>query len=1381
MRRVRKVVVWVLALLVVVPVLAVAAVLVGLNIGPGRVAAEQFVERLTGGQVVIVGLHGRFPDRLRVGHVEVRDGQGAWLLADGVALDWSPLALARRQALVDLVRAERVQVARLPAPGPAASGATADSKPFTLPVRVLARRIRVDRLEVGAPLAGAAAVLSVDGSADVASLQAGSADLRLDRLDGGGTYAAKASLDPERIGLALEVQEPEGGLVAHLASLPALGPVTLKAGLDGPRTAAATTLALQAGPLRVEAKGTLDLDGRAADLNVTASAPAMQPRPDVSWGGVSLQARVRGPFTAPDAKGTLRVDGLQAAGAAVRRLAADIEGNAGRVMLHAVADGVRLPGGAPDLLGAAPVLLDADARLDDPARTVAFSLSHPLLTAKGTARTGGDLSVVADVAAPDLQPLAALGGVDIRGRTQAHVVAGTGGGTTRLDMDATLSVTSGPGPAAALAGQDAKIGVSAQLAGSDLVLSRLEIAGTGFSLIAHGSSKAGVLDAEYRIALADLSVFASTLTGAVQAEGRFGGKPDALSVAATVRGDVGAPGVPRGPVTLRVTLDGLPGAPAGHAEAEGQLLGAPLALALDAKREADGTLRATIRRADWRSLHAEGALTLAPGTKLPTGRVQLRMARLQDLAPLVGQPLSGSLSAGLHLDEGAARLDGEALNAGLPGNHVRRVQLQARVTDPLGHPAVTANVSAEGIETGSLAGSAKVELQGPQEALQVRANAALRASGTDVAVTGAAVVNVPGRQVALSALQASGKGETLRLLAPAAVRFGDGVSVDRLRLGVRSAVLEVAGRLSPALDVTASLRAPADIAAAFAPDLAADGTVQVDAKLTGTSAQPSGTVRVAANGVRLRAGPGRALPAATLAGTVALGGGTARVDVRLTAGNAIQLAVAGTAPLGAGAIGLRATGGVDLQVLDSVLTAGGRRARGRVQVDANVTGSVTAPRIAGTATLAGGEIQDFGQGVRITDLAASLRMDGDTVRITSLQGRAGPGTVAASGTVGVLAPGMPVDLSVTLRNARPLASDRLTADLDADLTLRGPAAGALQAAGSITVQRAEIRIPERLPAAIAVLDVRRPGQRAPARPGAGGGAGGGGGAVDRGGLRDRPSSSGAPNSNAPGSRVAGIGVAGGGVASGAGAGGIGLDLAVRVPRAVFVRGRGVDAELSGELRIRGSSAAPQVAGGLEMRRGTISVAGTTLTFTRGKVGFDGTGITGRIDPTLDFAADSTAGGVVATLGITGYASRPVIKLTSVPDLPQDEVLAVLLFKRSAKELGPFQLASIAAAVADLTGVGGGVGNPLERVRRGLGLDRLSIGGGTGGAGAGSGPSLEAGRYVGNGVYVGAKQGTTGGQTQATVQIDITKGLKVETDVGTGQGGNQVGLTYQFEY
>ena len=41
-----------------------------------------------------------------------------------------------------------------------------------------------------------------------------------------------------------------------------------------------------------------------------------------------------------------------------------------------------------------------------------------------------------------------------------------------------------------------------------------------------------------------------------------------------------------------------------------------------------------------------------------------------------------------------------------------------------------------------------------------------------------------------------------------------------------------------------------------------------------------------------------------------------------------------------------------------------------------------------------------------------------------------------------------------------------------------------------------------------------------------------------------------------------------------------------------------------------------------MRRGQLSVAGTTLDFSRGKVGFDGTSLDGKIDPTLDFVAEA---------------------------------------------------------------------------------------------------------------------------------------------------------------
>src|SRR6185369_14184374 len=101
------------------------------------------------------------------------------------------------------------------------------------------------------------------------------------------------------------------------------------------------------------------------------------------------------------------------------------------------------------------------------------------------------------------------------------------------------------------------------------------------------------------------------------------------------------------------------------------------------------------------------------------------------------------------------------------------------------------------------------------------------------------------------------------------------------------------------------------------------------------------------------------------------------------------------------------------------------------------------------------------------------------------------------------------------------------------------------------------------------------------------------------------------------------------------------------------------------------------------------------------------------------------------------------------------------------ELSPLQLVQIARAVATVAGKGGGGPNPLATAQKRLGLDRLSVSGGDGKSG-------EAGRYVSQRVYVGARQSTSGA-TQARVQVDLTRRLKVETSVGSG-GGTLQGAT-----
>ena len=64
------------------------------------------------------------------------------------------------------------------------------------------------------------------------------------------------------------------------------------------------------------------------------------------------------------------------------------------------------------------------------------------------------------------------------------------------------------------------------------------------------------------------------------------------------------------------------------------------------------------------------------------------------------------------------------------------------------------------------------------------------------------------------------------------------------------------------------------------------------------------------------------------------------------------------------------------------------------------------------------------------------------------------------------------------------------------------------------------------------------------------------------------------------------------------------------------------------------------------------------------------------------------------------------------------------------------------------------GDPLDKVRQGLGLDRLAVRDRFNGN-----PALEAGRYIAPGVYLGARRAVPPAAVEASVQVDIAKGLK----------------------
>ena len=157
-----------------------------------------------------------------------------------------------------------------------------------------------------------------------------------------------------------------------------------------------------------------------------------------------------------------------------------------------------------------------------------------------------------------------------------------------------------------------------------------------------------------------------------------------------------------------------------------------------------------------------------------------------------------------------------------------------------------------------------------------------------------------------------------------------------------------------------------------------------------------------------------------------------------------------------------------------------------------------------------------------------------------------------------------------------------------------------------------------------------------------------------------------------------------------------LALTVSAPGRIFIRGRGINAEVGGDLKIAGSARDPPGDRRLRPAARLARAAPTQaiLTFTRGHVVFHG-----DVMPELDLVAETNASDVTARIEVSGPAAQPTFAITSTPSLPEDEILARVLFQRPSGNLSAFQALELANAAATLSGSGDGVRGPAPVARR----------------------------------------------------------------------------------
>ncbi|MEM0923470.1 MAG: translocation/assembly module TamB domain-containing protein [Pseudomonadota bacterium] len=730
---------------------------------------------------------------------------------------------------------------------------------------------------------------------------------------------------------------------------------------------------------------------------------------------------------------------------------------------------------------------------------------------------------------------------------------------------------------------------------------------------------------------------------------------------------------------------------------------------------------------------AGGDVTMNAETLLAEGAVDLDIPSLTPLGRLAGTPLAGALRGDVRL---VPRGTQQAVNARVTGRQlatdgarVERLDLTAAIRDALGRPNLDVTIDGANIAAGPLSlETTGITLRGalPNLAIALKAAGEFEDDPLTLQLDGQADAEGPRFGARLATLDVDLGGESLALNAPLNVTAeGQTIRVSGLDLA-----LPRGGRLAG--DITKSgqrligdilLEAlDASLAQRFADAPVLAGRIGAEGRFdTARSADLS----LSATGLRF---DGVEVEGdLDLSTTLAWDGRRAAVEGAVTGGFGAPLSFTGALPLrpglvpsvpGSGPVEGRVTWAGEIGSLWALVPAAGHILTGEMDIDLALSGDISDPQLGGAVKLAEGGYQNLDLGTILTDLTLETEAEpGGALGFLLTARDGGEGSLRSEGKVALDASG--IEVATTIDRAVLVRRDEATARIDGALSVGGPL-DALAVDGDIVLETVEVRLISNASANIVDLgEVIIKGQEMP---------------------EDE-----------------------------AGESNVSLRLDISSPGRVFVRGRGLDSTWGVDLKVRGTASDPRVTGRVERVRGRLDLIGKAFDLATGRVDFDG----GKeIDPRLDIVFERETSDLTGRINIAGRASDPQLSFTSTPSLPEDEVLPRTLFGKSSQALTGSQAIQLALGIATLMDGGGGT---LDQVRGAVGLDQLRVEQDEDGNAA-----LAAGKEVAEGVFVGAKQGLTGGESKVIVEIDVFEDISIDAEVGQ-ESGSSVGIKWKKDF
>ncbi|WP_292023424.1 translocation/assembly module TamB domain-containing protein [Maritimibacter sp. UBA3975] len=501
-------------------------------------------------------------------------------------------------------------------------------------------------------------------------------------------------------------------------------------------------------------------------------------------------------------------------------------------------------------------------------------------------------------------------------------------------------------------------------------------------------------------------------------------------------------------------------------------------------------------------------------------------------------------------------------------------------------------------------------------------------------------------------------------------------------------------------------------------------TVSADGTSEGGQSRVNFDARLANVGIFVPELPG----AFSAQGTAVLTDDAYRLDVDGQGPDGITVSVAGTVAGSGDSANLSINGVAPLELANGF--TGANRVDGTARFDLGLNGPLALTSLSGTVSTSDARVSVPAAAISLDPIQANILLQNGRARIEAGAGVSSGGRVEVAGPVS-LEGGYNADLVVRLQGVGLTDPALYDTTVDGQLTVTGPLTGGARVAGTIRPGVVEIRIP----------------------------SSGFGVAGDLEGLRHINEPAAVRATRARADKL-------GGTSSGGGGPAYPLDIVIDAPNQVFVRGRGLDAEVGGRLLLRGTTANVVPQGGLSLIRGRLSLLGNRIDLTEARATLEG-----NFDPYISVTAQTTVDDTTIQIRLDGQATNPEISFTSTPDLPEDEILARLLFGRSIAEISPLQALRMANGVATLTGGGGGV---IGNLREGFGLADLDVGQNEGGAVA-----VRAGTYITENVYTGVEVGADG-EAEVNINLDLTRNLTARGSVATN-GETSLGIHFEKDY